>query len=268
MRDYRYENGTKVLYRLTERRYDGFGSMISEAEVECNGSDPTATEIAAMRIAYTYDNNGKMISTGYPSAFGSSVSGLEYEYGDYSRLMKIKAVTAEGTPDVREYAYDVKGNVSSIRDDRTALGGEGYTLKAYGYDHFLRPASITVTDSEKEDTAEEYTYAYDKNGQIVTETKLNNYPSPDNRKAFSLYFQIEKNTWPTVLLVKPVHTKITRRYREAWKYFYGTKKARESYYRKVTKAKMINIVQKVYVDMPSLLLIAVQQVKKDYWNKL
>lgn len=64
----------------------------------------------------------------------------------------------------------------------TALGGEGHILKTYGYDHFLRPASITMTDSEREATAEEYTYAYDKNGQIVTETRLNNYPSKDDEK--------------------------------------------------------------------------------------
>ncbi len=30
---------------------------------------------------------------------------------------------------------------------------------------------------------------------------------------------------------------------------------------------MIGIVQQVYVDMPSLLLIAVQQVKNDYSNR-
>ncbi|WP_419024754.1 hypothetical protein [Emergencia sp.] len=64
----------------------------------------------------------------------------------------------------------------------TALGGEGHILKTYGYDHFLRPASIMMTDSEREATAEEYTYAYDKNGQIVTETRLNNYPSKDDEK--------------------------------------------------------------------------------------
>ena len=182
MRDYRYENGVKTLYRFTERRYDGFGSMTSEAEVDCDGNEPAETELSAMRIAYTYDDDGKLVSTRYPSGFDSNVSGLEYDYGDYSRLMKIKAVTTGGASDLREYAYDAKGNVSSIKDDRTALGGEGHVLKVYGYDHFLRPASITVTDSERDGVAEEYTYAYDKNGQIVTETKLNDYPSSNGEK--------------------------------------------------------------------------------------
>ena len=101
---------------------------------------------------------------------------MAYVYGDYGRLQKIQAVTAAGTKDLRIYTYDAMGNVATIQDDRSGLGGTGYTLKSYSYDRLERPISITVTDSEKSGEVEKYTYAYDKNGQIVTETKKNFYP--------------------------------------------------------------------------------------------
>ena len=94
----------------------------------------------------------------YPSGFDSDVTSLTYEYGDYSRLTAIKAVTASGTQTLRAYTYGSKGEIISIKDDRSALGGTGYTLKTYRYDKLDRPVSLTVTDSEKEGTAEQYTY--------------------------------------------------------------------------------------------------------------
>ena len=85
----------------------------------------------------------------YPEGFDSQVSKLAYVYGDYGRLQKIQAVTAAGTKDLRIYTYDAMGNVATIQDDRSGLGGTGYTLKSYSYDRLERPISITVTDSEK-----------------------------------------------------------------------------------------------------------------------
>lgn len=61
MKDYKHDNGGKSLYRFTEKRYDGFGKVISEAEVDCSGSEPTESQLAAARITYTYDNDDQLI---------------------------------------------------------------------------------------------------------------------------------------------------------------------------------------------------------------
>ncbi len=176
MKDYRYTEAGGLLYRYTQRQYDGFGRMIGESETDCSGSEPTEEELASRRISYTYDDNNRLTEVTYPEGFDSQVSKLAYVYGDYGRLQKIQAVTAAGTKDLRIYTYDAMGNVATIQDDRSGLGGTGYTLKSYSYDRLERPISITVTDSEKSGEVEKYTYAYDKNGQIVTETKKNFYP--------------------------------------------------------------------------------------------
>lgn len=176
MKDYRYTEAGGLLYRYTQRQYDGFGRMIGESETDCSGSEPTEEELASRRISYTYDDNNRLMEVTYPEGFDSQVSKLAYVYGDYGRLQKIQAVTAAGTKDLRIYTYDAMGNVATIQDDRSGLGGTGYTLKSYSYDRLERPISITVTDSEKSGEVEKYTYAYDKNGQIVTETKKNFYP--------------------------------------------------------------------------------------------
>ncbi len=176
MKDYRYTEAGGLLYRYTQRQYDGFGRMIGESEIDCSGSEPTEEELASRRISYTYDDNNRLTEVTYPEGFDSQVSKLAYVYGDYGRLQKIQAVTAAGTKDLRIYTYDAMGYVATIQDDRSGLGGTGYTLKSYSYDRLERPISITVTDSEKSGEVEKYTYAYDKNGQIVTETKKNFYP--------------------------------------------------------------------------------------------
>ena len=172
MEDFRYENGSKILYRYTEKQYDGFGRMISEAEANCNGTAPSETDLSARRITYTYDNDDRLAAVSYPSAFGG-ISGLTYEYGEYNRLLAIKAEDQV----LREYTYGAKGEILSIKDHREALGGTGCTVKAYEYDRMNRPVSITVTDSEKEGTVEEYTYQYDVNSQIIKETRMNLYPA-------------------------------------------------------------------------------------------
>lgn len=176
MKDYRYTEAGGLFYQYTQRQYDGFGRMIGESETDCSGSEPTEEELASRRISYTYDDNNRLTEVTYPEGFDSQVSKLAYVYGDYGRLQKIQAVTAAGTKDLRIYTYDAMGNVATIQDDRSGLGGTGYTLKSYSYDRLERPISITVTDSEKSGEVEKYTYAYDKNGQIVTETKKNFYP--------------------------------------------------------------------------------------------
>ena len=88
---------------------------------------------------------------------------------DYLQL-KQRIRCSENTP-------TAQGEILSIKDHREALGGTGCTVKAYEYDRMNRPVSITVTDSEKEGTVEEYTYQYDVNSQIIKETRMNLYPA-------------------------------------------------------------------------------------------
>ena len=54
------KTANKILYRYTEKQYDGFGRMISEAEANCNGTAPSETDLSARRITYTYDNDDRL----------------------------------------------------------------------------------------------------------------------------------------------------------------------------------------------------------------
>lgn len=113
------------------------------------------------------------------------MKGLEYVYNADKWLTEIKVVLAdEMTVTLREYSYNTQGDVSEIKDyrvlseDGTIVEDPEYTICSYTYDAYLRPVSMSYTDSDAPETVKEsYTYEYDKNSQIVKETFFNNYPT-------------------------------------------------------------------------------------------
>ncbi|NCE97679.1 RHS repeat-associated core domain-containing protein [Emergencia sp. 1XD21-10] len=182
MKDYAFESGSKTLYRWTETRYDESGNLISEAEVSCEGAQPSEGQLEARRITYAYDNDDRLVRVSYPSGFDSQVEALEYAYDDYGRLSEITAVTSTGRAVLREYTHNVRGQIETIKDNREALGGTGYALKTYGYDKLDRNTSITVTDSERDGEAEKYIYTYNYDDQIVEEVRKNVYSTETDKQ--------------------------------------------------------------------------------------
>lgn len=185
--DYNVTGHIPKPYRYTVYEYDALGRMTGYSEIN-KASEPAGDEIDENKLVYKYDIEDKLTEIRYPKASGDKLKGIKFEYNDYKWLVKIKGIMYEsGTEvmrDIRDYEYYNDSKVKWIRECRGFLnGGSGFIQKFYQYDVFDRVTKMSYADSRNlASTLEQYTYSYDKNSNIISETVINNYPAKQEEK--------------------------------------------------------------------------------------
>ena len=185
MTDYRVSSETETAYRYTEYTYDQRGRITAFAEISQN-AQPTADDIKAHQIRYTYNENGNLSKVSYPTT-KDGIQSLSYIYDENGWLQEIKGElhsNGQTTEKVlRSYSYDAYGKVKEIKDYRNRLkNGAQAVQKIYTYDSFDRVKEMIYTDLETGKVMESYQYSYDKNSNITKKTQVNNYPKEDADK--------------------------------------------------------------------------------------
>ena len=156
MTDHRVSAETETAYRYTEYSYDTRGRITTFAEISQN-AQPTADDIKAHQIRYTYNEDGNLSKVSYPT-------------------------TKDGIQSL-SYTYDAYGKVKEIKDHRNLLNNSDQAVqKVYTYDSFDRVKEMTYTDLETGKVMESYQYSYDKNSNIIEKIAVNNYPKEDPDK--------------------------------------------------------------------------------------
>ena len=185
MTDYRVSSETETAYRYTEYTYDQRGRITAFAEISQN-AQPTADDIKAHQIRYTYNEDGNLSKVSYPTT-KDGIQSLSYIYDENGWLQEIKGElhsNGQTTEKVlRSYSYDAYGKVKEIKDYRNRLkNGAQAVQKIYTYDSFDRVKEMIYTDLETGKVMESYQYSYDKNSNITKKTQVNNYPKEDADK--------------------------------------------------------------------------------------
>ena len=185
MTDYRVSSETETAYRHTEYTYDQRGRITAFAEISQN-AQPTADDIKAHQIRYTYNENGNLSKVSYPTT-KDGIQSLSYIYDENGWLQEIKGeLHSKGQTTekvLRSYSYDAYGKVKEIKDYRNRLkNGAQAVQKIYTYDSFDRVKEMIYTDLETGKVMESYQYSYDKNSNITKKTQVNNYPKEDADK--------------------------------------------------------------------------------------
>ena len=185
MTDHRVSAGTETAYRYTEYSYDTRGRITTFAEISQN-AQPTADDIKAHQIRYTYNENGNLSKVSYPTT-KDGIQSLSYIYDENGWLQEIKGeLHSKGQTTekvLRSYSYDAYGKVKEIKDYRNRLkNGAQAVQKIYTYDSFDRVKEMTYTDLETGKVMESYRYSYDKNSNITEKTEVNNYPKEEKDK--------------------------------------------------------------------------------------
>ena len=185
MTDYRVSSETETAYRYTEYTYDQRGRITAFAEISQN-AQPTADDIKAHQIRYTYNEDGNLSKVSYPTT-KDGIQSLSYIYDENGWLQEIKGeLHSKGQTTekvLRSYSYDAYGKVKEIKDYRNRLkNGAQAVQKIYTYDSFDRVKEMTYTDLETGKVMESYQYSYDKNSNITKKTQVNNYPKEDADK--------------------------------------------------------------------------------------
>ena len=185
MTDYRVSSETETAYRYTEYTYDQRGRITAFAEISQN-AQPTADDIKAHQIRYTYNENGNLSKVSYPTT-KDGIQSLSYIYDENGWLQEIKGeLHSKGQTTekvLRSYSYDAYGKVKEIKDYRNRLkNGAQAVQKIYTYDSFDRVKEMIYTDLETGKVMESYQYSYDKNSNITKKTQVNNYPKEDADK--------------------------------------------------------------------------------------
>ena len=168
-----YEAGT--LYRHTYYEYDSLGRISAKAE---SNSEMTDAEKAAKAVSYTYNLRGEVTGTGYGSSLtniaAGEISGTRYEYNSYGQLTGVYVRKGTSEYKVKEYSYTPSGNVMQVKDFYNYTSGTGqYIALSYSYDAYGRVTAMVYEDSNGA-VIEKHEYAYNRNGQVVKETNLNN----------------------------------------------------------------------------------------------
>ena len=168
-----YEAGTR--YRHTYYEYDSLGRISAKAE---SNSEMTDAEKAAKAVSYTYNLRGEVTGTGYGSSLtniaAGEISGTRYEYNSYGQLTGVYVRKGTSEYKVKEYSYTHSGNVMQIKDFYNYTSGTGwYIALSYSYDAYGRVTAMVYEDSNGA-VIEKHEYAYNRNGQVVKETNLNN----------------------------------------------------------------------------------------------
>ena len=185
MTDYRVSSETETAYRYTEYTYDQGGRITAFAEISQN-TQPTADDIKAHQIRYTYNEDGNLSKVSYPTT-KDGIQSLSYIYDENGWLQEIKGeLHSKGQTTekvLRSYSYDAYGKVKEIKDYRNRLkNGAQAVQKIYTYDSFDRVKEMIYTDLETGKVMESYQYSYDKNSNITKKTQVNNYPKEDADK--------------------------------------------------------------------------------------
>ena len=185
MTDYRVSSETETAYRHTEYTYDQRGRIAAFAEISQN-AQPTADDIKAHQIRYTYNEDGNLSKVSYPTT-KDGIQSLSYIYDENGWLQEIKGeLHSKGQTTekvLRSYSYDAYGKVKEIKDYRNLLkDGDQAVQKVYTYDRFDRVKEMIYTDLETGKVMESYQYSYDKNSNITKKTQVNNYPKEDANK--------------------------------------------------------------------------------------
>ena len=185
MTDYRVSSETETAYRYTEYTYDQRGRITAFAEISQN-AQPTADDIKAHQIRYTYNENGNLSKVSYPTT-KDGIQSLSYIYDENGWLQEIKGeLHSKGQTTekvLRSYTYDAYGKVKEIKDHRNLLNNSDQAVqKVYTYDSFDRVKEMTYTDLETGKVMESYQYSYDKNSNIIEKIAINNYPKEDSDK--------------------------------------------------------------------------------------
>ena len=185
MTDHRVSAATETAYRYTEYSYDTRGRITAFAEISQN-AQPTADDIKAHQIRYTYNEDGNLSKVSYPTT-KDGIQSLSYIYDENGWLQEIKGElhsNGQTTEKVlRSYSYDAYGKVKEIKDYRNRLkNGAQAVQKIYTYDSFDRVKEMTYTDLETGKVMESYRYSYDKNSNITEKTEVNNYPKEEKDK--------------------------------------------------------------------------------------
>ena len=98
-------------YRYTEYSYDQRGRLTAFAEISQN-AQPTADDINAHQIRYTYNEDGNLSKVSYPTTI-DGLQSLSYIYDEIGSLQEItgelysKNQTTEKV--LRSYTYDAYG---------------------------------------------------------------------------------------------------------------------------------------------------------------
>ena len=185
MTDYSVSSETETAYRYTEYSYDTRGRITTFAEISQN-AQPTADDIKAHQIRYTYNEDGNLSKVSYPTT-KDGIQSLSYIYDENGWLQEIKGeLHSKGQTTekvLRSYSYDAYGKVKEIKDYRNLLkDGDQAVQKVYTYDRFDRVKEMIYTDLETGKVMESYQYSYDKNSNITKKTQVNNYPKEDANK--------------------------------------------------------------------------------------
>ena len=185
MTDYSVSSETETAYRYTEYSYDTRGRITTFAEISQN-AQPTADDIKAHQIRYTYNENGNLSKVSYPTT-KDGIQSLSYIYDENGWLQEIKGeLHSKGQTTekvLRSYTYDAYGKVKEIKDYRNLLKDSDQAVqKVYIYDNFDRVKEMIYTDLETGKVMESYQYSYDKNSNITKKTQVNNYPKEDADK--------------------------------------------------------------------------------------
>lgn len=168
-----YEAGT--LYRHTYYEYDSLGRISAKAE---SNSEMTDAEKSAKAVSYTYNLRGEVTGTGYGSSLtniaAGEISGTRYEYNSYGQLTGVYVRKGTSEYKVKEYSYTPSGNVMQVKDFYNYTSGTGqYIALSYSYDAYGRVTAM-VYEGSNGAVIEKHEYAYNRNGQVIKETNLNN----------------------------------------------------------------------------------------------
>ena len=185
MTDHRVSAATETAYRYTEYSYDTRGRITAFAEISQN-AQPTADDIKAHQIRYTYNEDGNLSKVSYPTT-KDGIQSLSYIYDENGWLQEIKGeLYSKGQTTekvLRSYTYDAYGKVKEIKDYRNLLKDSDQAVqKVYIYDNFDRVKEMIYTDLETGKVMESYRYSYDKNSNITEKTEVNNYPKEEKDK--------------------------------------------------------------------------------------
>ena len=109
MTDYSVSSETETAYRYTEYSYDTRGRITTFAEISQN-AQPTADDIKAHQIRYTYNENGNLSKVSYPTT-KDGIQSLSYIYDENGiDLAVVKQIKEVERVRIKEYAERVPGS--------------------------------------------------------------------------------------------------------------------------------------------------------------
>ena len=124
------EEDGRVLYQLTQYRYDPAGNMIREIRYRDYQTRESAAG-AVHTISYEYDKDNRRIRVS--DCTGAAV---EYRYDSANRRIYEKRRINDTTDQIFTYAYDAAGRLTEVRQSADEEGcGRKMTATAYEYDH-------------------------------------------------------------------------------------------------------------------------------------